>query len=736
MPIEVRSLWPGGFVCAGMPFWDFMLISTAPARTEFAARKSQFRRHCFTGCRCVFRYELHFAWPVQGIRHMWRSVRNLSLRGRCGHFVKIVAGAVFCAKTAGVRHSRDCVLTWQAPGIHTMDPMFWRFGTWAWLRMILRRQCSISYDLGSWFRGRCSTSEVWFRKTNPLRRSWASSARNAGKVAFSDFEAQPFAEIARDAGNVTFSDFELQPSAEIARVHRSKNAVVSCVFWFPTVTLCGDRACPSRGMLVKLRLPNLEGALYKCSCRDPGAGILKERSCTRDPGAEILHKWSYRILLHTSWQRSCTRDPHTEILHKWSYKILMQRSCHRDLAQEIAYRDLAQVVIQDPDAEILPQRSCAGDRIQRSCTSGHTRSWCRNPATEILRKRSHTEILQLAQVVLHHPDADILTERSCTRDPHTEVLQKWSYKILMQRSGHTDKHKRSAYRDLAQVFLQDPAEVIDTDILHKRSAYTNLAQVLLHTGSCWGNLGAKTLHKISSYGDLAQEVLHNPDAKILAQRSCARDPQTEILRKWSSRILVQRSWQRDLRQEIRIHRSCTSAPTGSCWWRRRSWHKHFAQEILIQRSCIRGPTGHWCRDPDTEILRKRLAHRDLAHVVLQDPAEEVLTQASCARDSHTPILHKWPRGSWYRDPHTVLLHKWSYYRILVQRSRKRDLGQEIRIQRFCTSGPRGCWCRDPNKDILQKWCYRILMERSWHGLGIHYFRQRKHHNTVWDLLPG
>ena len=34
------ALWAGGFVCAGMPFSDSMLISTAQARTKFASRKS------------------------------------------------------------------------------------------------------------------------------------------------------------------------------------------------------------------------------------------------------------------------------------------------------------------------------------------------------------------------------------------------------------------------------------------------------------------------------------------------------------------------------------------------------------------------------------------------------------------------------------------------------------------------------------------------------------------------
>ena len=53
-----------------------------------------------------------------------------------------------------------------------------------------------------------------------------SSARDAGQVAFSDFEVQHLwrsrVSIARNAGKVAFSDFEVQPSAEIARVHRAK----------------------------------------------------------------------------------------------------------------------------------------------------------------------------------------------------------------------------------------------------------------------------------------------------------------------------------------------------------------------------------------------------------------------------------------------------------------------------------------------------------------------------------
>ena len=77
------------------------------------------------------------------------------------------------------------------------------------------------------------------------------------------------------------------------------------------------------------------------------------------------------------------------------------------LHKRSAYRDLAQEVLQDPDADIMTERS-----------------WTRDPHA----------YRDLAQEVLQDPDADIMTERSCTRDSHTEILHKKSYMILMQTS--------------------------------------------------------------------------------------------------------------------------------------------------------------------------------------------------------------------------------------------------------------------------------------------------------------
>ena len=601
------------------------------------------------------------------------EVRNVSLRGRCKESDTLWKSwqaqyFVDVAKTlAGVCHSKDCflrgrrrefapwVLYFEVKGLNSWEGShFWNLS----LGMLLRGQCSISYDLGSWFRSRRSTSEAWFRHVNRLRRSCVSRARNAGEIAF--------------------LDFEVQPSAEIVRVECAE-CRWNCVFGFRSATLCGDRACRVRGMQVKLLLWASKCNPLRRSCVSSArnAGEIAISDFEVQPSAEIVrvHRskcsencdfWFHTKILHEVLQdpgadilteRSCTRDPHTEILHKRS-AFHIQRSCpsgptgswcrHHD-------RDLAQEICR-----------------QRSCTKGPTGSWCRHHDREILHKRSADR--DPAQEILQDPDADIMTERSWTRDPHTEILHKWSYRILMQRAWQ---------RDLAQ------------EIHIQRSCTRG------PTGS-WCRHDREILDKRSADRDLAQEALQDPDADIMTERSCTRDPPTEILHKWSYRILMQTLWQRDL-----------------------------AQEIRIQWSCTRGPTGSWCRHPDKEILHKRYSWRDLAQEVLQDPGADIMTERSRTR-----------------DPHTVILHKGSH-RILMQTSWQRDLGQEIRRQRSCTSGPTGSWCRhhdreilhkrsadrdlaqealqdpdadimtersctrDPPTEILHKWSYRILMQTSW-----------------------
>ena len=88
------------FVCAGMPFWDFVLISTAQARAELASKKSQFLRRRFTGCSCSFS-AMNFIWygrckeavTCGGLKREFTwQVRGI------GHVVKFVAGAEFCGR--------------------------------------------------------------------------------------------------------------------------------------------------------------------------------------------------------------------------------------------------------------------------------------------------------------------------------------------------------------------------------------------------------------------------------------------------------------------------------------------------------------------------------------------------------------------------------------------------------------------------------------------------------------
>ena len=352
-------------------------------------------------------------------------------------------------------------------------------------------------------------------------------------------------------------------------------------------------------------------------------------------------------------------------------------------------------------------------RRQRFCTRGPTGSWCRHHDRENLHKRSADR--DLAQEVLQDPDADIMTERSWTRDPHTEILHKWSY------WGNLDTetlHKRSSYRDLArevllrilmqtswqrdlaeeilthlaQVVLQDPAAYPEREIMRKRSADRDLAQVLLQdfAEEIYRDLAQVVILRRSSCRDIVQEVLQDPDADILTKRSCTRDthaescssslteetltqkpctrdPHTESLRKRSCRILMQTSWQR-------------------------------AQGIRRQRSCTSGHTGSWCRHHDREILDKRSADRDLAQEVLQDPDADIMTERSWTRDPQTDLAQ-------------VLLQDSAQDILNTLRKRKRpsysDLAQvvleaadaEFLTKTSCRSSTTGFWCTDPDTDL-------------------------------------
>ena len=110
-------------------------VSTAQARTEF-----RWRRQCAVDRRSrdfgsFYRVSVHFLKQYVVLRDRCRrpdgfggSKRDFTWQvKRIGHFVKIVASAVFCGRchNVGRRASFEGLpFTWQAQGIRTMDAMF------------------------------------------------------------------------------------------------------------------------------------------------------------------------------------------------------------------------------------------------------------------------------------------------------------------------------------------------------------------------------------------------------------------------------------------------------------------------------------------------------------------------------------------------------------------------------------------------------------------------------------
>ena len=129
--------------------------------------------------------------------------------------------------------------------------------------------------------------------------------------------------ITRNAAKVAISDFQARPSAEIVRVQ---------------VVL-----------------------------QDPGNESLKQRSWPRDLHSCISQVLLQDPAEEILTQTLCARDVHTGILHKRSYTTLMQKFRHRDLAQEIRIRRSCTNAPntgswrKDPEKETLNKRSTYGD---------------------------------------------------------------------------------------------------------------------------------------------------------------------------------------------------------------------------------------------------------------------------------------------------------------------------------------------------------------------------------------
>ena len=245
--------------------------------------------------------------------------RNVILRGRCKESDTLWKSwqaqyFVDVAKTlAGVCHSKDCVLrdrrresapwmlcfeverldSWE--GLH-----FWSFN----LRISLRGQCSISYDLGSWFRGRRSTSETCFnfrgslahnarfgapdlqfsRKSRTKRSFWSSGSSVFEDVSHKTLvlEVRIFSFRGSLAQNARFG----APDLQFSRKSRTKRS-----FWSSGSSVFEEVS--HKTLVLELRIFNFRGSLAEFARLqyldphgpkvDPNTEILRQKSCRSGP---------------------------------------------------------------------------------------------------------------------------------------------------------------------------------------------------------------------------------------------------------------------------------------------------------------------------------------------------------------------------------------------------------------------------------------------------------------------
>ena len=103
---EFRLWWQCRTEWLPRDFGSFYRVSVHVLKQNVVLRDRRKRSDGFGGSK------REFTWQVQGI----------------GHFVKIVAGAVFCGRCQNVGRRvsfQGLRFTWQAQGIRTMDAMFW-----------------------------------------------------------------------------------------------------------------------------------------------------------------------------------------------------------------------------------------------------------------------------------------------------------------------------------------------------------------------------------------------------------------------------------------------------------------------------------------------------------------------------------------------------------------------------------------------------------------------------------
>ena len=355
-------------------------LSTAQARTEF-----RLHRQCAVDRRSrdfgsFYRVSVHFLEQNVVLRHrrrrsdgFRRSKRDFTWQVQgIGHFVKIVAGAVFCGRceNVGRRVSFEGLrFTWRAQGIRTMDAMFWgrraRFlRRVAFLELELEDQFAWPVQHFVWPQVMISWQAQYFR--NMFQFSWKSrrnarfgspdlqfSRKSRRKRLFWKSRSSVFEEVSQNllalevrifsfrgslAQNARFGAPDLQFSWE-SRIRRS--------FWKPGSSVFEEA---SQNLLaLEVRIFSFRGSLAEnVRFGSPELQFSRKSRTKRSfwsSGSSVFEEVSHKTLLLEA-------------------RVFSFRGSLAEFAR-LQYLDASGPKV-DPNTEILRQRSCR---------SGPTGSW-------------------------------------------------------------------------------------------------------------------------------------------------------------------------------------------------------------------------------------------------------------------------------------------------------------------------------------------------------------------------
>ena len=320
-------------------------LSTAQARTEF-----RLRRQCAVDRRSrdfgsFYRVSVHFLEQNVVLRDRcrrsdgfggWKREFTWQVQG-IGHFVKIVAGAVFCGRcqNVGRRVSFEGLrFTWQAQGIRTMDAMFWgrraRFlRRVAFLELELEDQFAWPVQHFVWPRVMISWQAQYFWNMFPF--SWKSRT----KRLFWSSGSSVFEEVSHKTLVLEVRSFSFRGSPTKRSFWKSGSSV------FEEVS--------HKTLVLELRSFSFRGSLAQNARFGAPELQFSRKSRTKrsfwKSGSSVFEKSRTK---HSFWKSgsSVFEEVSQNLL---VYNILMQVAQNWILTKRSWDRDLAEVVLQDPD---------------------------------------------------------------------------------------------------------------------------------------------------------------------------------------------------------------------------------------------------------------------------------------------------------------------------------------------------------------------------------------------------